>query len=210
MDVHIKTVHAGEKAFVCGTHDLSTNPKVGGWNGIGCHLALGTKQALIAHIRTQHLGLDAATGVKTGLRKSDNSKKGRPRKMPTEQSAPTAMVIDMSATLPGHSATPPVSTAMAMLTGAGYEILRPIPCLVAGSQQCQIRFTRECDLAVHMELTHGWQVDDVNEALAGGAAVLAAAAQPFPGTVDHMMSEAPVHEYEFVQVLDPQLEAASF
>jgi uncharacterized Zn-finger protein len=207
MDVHIKTVHAGEKAFVCGTHDLSTNPKVSGWNGIGCHLALGTKQALVAHIRTQHMGLDAATGVRTGLQKSDNSRKGRPRKAPIEQSASSIMDVDSMATSPERSATAKVSTAMAMLTGAGYETLRPIPCLVTGSQQCQMRFTRECDLAVHMELTHGWQVDDVNEALAGGAAALAAAAEPFPSTVDHMMSEAPMHEYEFVQVLDPQLAA---
>jgi hypothetical protein len=117
------------------------------------------------------------------------------------------MDVDSMATSPERSTTAQVSTAMAMLTGAGYETLRPIPCLVAGSQQCQMRFTRECDLAVHMELTHGWQVDDVNEALAGGAAALAAAAEPFPSTVDHMMSEAPMHEYEFVQVLDPQLAA---
>jgi uncharacterized C2H2 Zn-finger protein len=209
MDVHVKTVHAGEKAFVCGNHDLSTNPKVVGWNGIGCHLALGTKQALIAHIRTQHMGLDAATGIRTGLQKSDNSKKGRPRKLPIEQSALTAMDVDMTSTLPELSATPQVSTAMAMLTGAGYETLRPIPCLLAGSQQCQMRFTRECDLAVHMELTHGWQIDDVNEALAGGAATLAAAGRSLPVADDEMMDEAPLHEYEFVQVLDPQLEAAS-
>jgi uncharacterized Zn-finger protein len=211
LDVHVKNVHAGEKAFVCGTHDLSNTPKVAGWNGIGCQLALGTKQALVAHVRTQHLGLDAATGVKTGLQKSDNSKKGRPRKLPGDESGSTAMDVDNQASLPHRSSAPQVSTTMAMLTGAGYEVLRPIPCLVAASRQCQMRFTRECDLAVHMELTHGWQVDDIEEALAGGATALAAAAQvtrDMSVTSDHIMVDAPMQEYEFVHVLDPQLEAA--
>ena len=53
--------------------------------------------------------------------------------------------------------------ALSMLTGFGYDISRHIACLVDG---CTVRFTNDYLLAQHVELTHGWQIDDVNEAIA--------------------------------------------
>lgn len=201
MDVHIKNVHSKEKAFMCGGHNLDGNEKVFGWNGVGCQLALGTKQALIAHIRTQHLGLDAATGVRTGLHKSAESKKGRPKK----ERASNVTALDVSEKPPDAQVKP----ALALLTGAGYDQLRPIPCLFAGSHQCQMRFAREFDLANHLEMTHGWQVDDIEEALKGGALSLALCGNdafvPATGLAgrDHDMNDAHLDGYQLA--LDPQL-----
>ncbi|RMY21272.1 hypothetical protein D0867_03436 [Hortaea werneckii] len=45
----------------------------------------------------------------------------------------------------------------------GYDEIRPIPCMIHG---CPNRFTKDYELATHLELTHGWQVDDVNDRIA--------------------------------------------
>ena len=163
MDVHIKTVHVKQKHFVCGEFDLGASGKVEGWNGQGCGFALGTKQSLIAHIRTQHLGVQAAIGARTGLRDEDRKRSGRKVKKEIPE-----MVDDGSMDV---DSTPPPFTqgnALSLLTGAGYEAQRPIPCLLANSQGCQMRFVKGYDLGMHLELTHGWNVDDINEALGGG------------------------------------------
>lgn len=57
LNVHIRTVHEGEKRFVCGETDLSNNKKVEGWDGIGCGKRYGNKLTLEEHIRVTHLGL---------------------------------------------------------------------------------------------------------------------------------------------------------
>lgn len=49
---------------------------------------------------------------------------------------------------------------MALLTGVGYETSRPIACVV---HDCTKRFKREYDLEQHLELTHGWNVDNIAE-----------------------------------------------
>ncbi|CAK4029157.1 Zinc finger [Lecanosticta acicola] len=148
MDVHFKSAHAKKRDFVCGEHDLSGNKKVEGWNGRGCGVAMTAKQALIAHIRTQHMGLPTNGKEPMKPRKRITAKKGTDADMDidTENAGP--------------------STVMAMLTGDGYEELRPYACLLSrGPHGCQMRFAREYDLCTHLELTHGWNVDDINDAL---------------------------------------------
>jgi hypothetical protein len=60
LTVHIRTVHEGEKRFVCGETDLSSSKKVAGWDAIGCGNRYGSKLALEEHIRTAHMGLQNA------------------------------------------------------------------------------------------------------------------------------------------------------
>ncbi|KXG53500.1 Zinc finger, C2H2 [Penicillium griseofulvum] len=60
LTVHVRTVHDGEKRFVCGETDLSTSKKVDGWDGVGCGKRYGNKLTLEDHIRTAHLGLPNA------------------------------------------------------------------------------------------------------------------------------------------------------
>ena len=36
LTVHVRTVHQGEKRFVCGETDLSKSTKLDGWDGVGC------------------------------------------------------------------------------------------------------------------------------------------------------------------------------
>lgn len=52
---------------------------------------------------------------------------------------------------------------LALLTGVGYEDNRPIACMV---ESCTKRFTRDYDLEQHLELTHGWNVDDIADRVA--------------------------------------------
>lgn len=57
LNVHIRTVHEGEKRFVCGETDLSASKKVEGWDGIGCGKRYGNKLTLEEHVRVAHMGL---------------------------------------------------------------------------------------------------------------------------------------------------------
>ncbi|KAJ5572290.1 Zinc finger C2H2 [Penicillium sp. DV-2018c] len=75
LNVHIRTVHEGEKRFVCGETDLSTSKKVEGWDGIGCGKRYGNKMTLEEHVRVTHMGLP-------------NTRKRRPRAAESKQSAP--------------------------------------------------------------------------------------------------------------------------
>ncbi|KAI6832269.1 hypothetical protein KC340_g5421 [Hortaea werneckii] len=72
------------------------------------------------------------------------------------------MDVDELAT-PSIPAAEPKHGALSMLTGHGYHEIRPIPCMIHG---CPNRFTKDYELATHLELTHGWQVDDVNDRIA--------------------------------------------
>lgn len=152
MEVHVKSTHAREKNFVCGEYDLGKDKKIEGWDGKGCGTALGARQGLIGHIRTQHLNLPPTIAPKNPRRKT------QPKvKQEDEEGEEDVMETE------SQSAAP--SKALSMLTGFGYE-QRPYACLMADSPGgCPMRFTKEYELCSHMELTHGWNVDDISEAM---------------------------------------------
>lgn len=49
-----------------------------------------------------------------------------------------------------------------LLTGYGYEKDRPIACLEPG---CAHRFMRNVDLENHMDTSHQWNIDDIEDAM---------------------------------------------
>ncbi|PGH19202.1 hypothetical protein AJ80_04173 [Polytolypa hystricis UAMH7299] len=136
LNVHIRTVHDGEKRFICGETDLSTSKKIQGWNGEdACGKRYGSKLALEEHVRTAHLGFKNAKaekrerlGIEPKLSKKEQTQAG-----------------------PSH---------LAMLTGEGYveESGRHILCLI---EQCDHRFHRDYDLWVHMSGKHGLEENDI-------------------------------------------------
>ncbi|PWY82820.1 hypothetical protein BO70DRAFT_314097 [Aspergillus heteromorphus CBS 117.55] len=134
LTVHIRTVHQGEKRFVCGETDLSNSKRVMGWTGAdGCGKRYGSKLALEEHIRTAHLGFQNAKAERRqrlGLGKTSN-----------------------------HPSGP---SALAALTGEGYaeETGRQIACFVEG---CPHRFHRNYDLWVHMGSKHGCTEDEIRD-----------------------------------------------
>lgn len=135
MKVHIQTVHAKTKKFICGEFDLSKSKKVEGWTGQGCGFSFGTKANLEEHVRTQHLNLP---GTSRPNQKNKSEKKSRvgPKKAS--------------------------DTAASMLTGFGYEVDRPIACL---EPTCPQRFMRNGDLETHMDMVHEWNIDNIEQAL---------------------------------------------
>ncbi|THC93911.1 hypothetical protein EYZ11_006593 [Aspergillus tanneri] len=137
LTVHVRTVHEGEKRFVCGETDLSASKKVTGWNGDGCGKRYGSKLALEEHIRTAHLGFQNA---KAERRQRLGLTKGRQN----TQSTPSGL------------------SALAALTGEGYaeESGRRIACFV---ETCPHRFHRDYDLWVHMGSKHGYSEDEIRD-----------------------------------------------
>nr|OQO05611.1 hypothetical protein B0A51_17102 [Rachicladosporium sp. CCFEE 5018] len=136
MKVHYQSVHVKVRLFVCGQYDLSRSMHVPGWDGAGCGSAMNSKATLEEHVRVQHLLLP---------RKGTSVQTGKQRGK-------------------ANGATTPATTVKAsLLTGQGYDEHRPIACHVAG---CPKRFMREYDLATHLELSHGWNIDDVNDFMA--------------------------------------------
>ncbi|CRG90381.1 Transcription factor IIIA [Talaromyces islandicus] len=135
LTVHIRTVHDGEKRFVCGETDLSTSKKVEGWTmNDGCGKRYGSKLALEEHVRTVHLGL-----LNT---KAERRERQGVIKKPQSRSKSSNM------------------STMALLTGEGYadESGRHILCFV---DECEHRFYREYDLWVHMQSKHGCVEDEI-------------------------------------------------
>lgn len=133
LTVHIRTVHEGEKRFVCGETDLSSSKKVTGWDGVGCGKRYGSKLALEEHIRTAHLGYQNAKAERRQrLGQSSNKTSG-----------------------PGRH----IST-LAALTGQGYaeETGRRIACFY---DSCEHRFHRDYDLWLHMSAKHGCPEDTI-------------------------------------------------
>jgi hypothetical protein len=129
--VHIRTVHDGEKRFVCGETDLSTSKRVTGWSAAdGCGKRYGSKLALEEHIRTAHLGF-------LNSKAERRQKLGQPRK--------------------SSSST---NNNLSALTGEGYadETGRQITCFV---ESCSHRFHRNYDLWVHMGSKHSYTEDDI-------------------------------------------------
>jgi general transcription factor IIIA len=134
LTVHIRTVHEGEKRFVCGETDLSASKKVEGWSAAdGCGKRYSSKLALEEHVRTAHLGLlntKAERRERLGQPKESNRRKA------------------------------PQISAMTLLTGEGYadESGRHIACFMA---ECKHRFYRDYDLWVHMRSKHGYEERDI-------------------------------------------------
>ncbi|KAK2821794.1 hypothetical protein FQN49_007666 [Arthroderma sp. PD_2] len=137
LNVHVKTVHEGEKRFACGETDLSTSKKVDGWDGRdACGKRYGSKLALEEHVRTAHLGFRNA--------RAERKAKTGGLTAPSSKSASTA----------GPS-------NVALLTGQGYaeeSVNRQIPCLLA---ECEHRFRRDYDLWLHMGAKHGMDENEV-------------------------------------------------
>ncbi|CAG7962825.1 unnamed protein product [Penicillium olsonii] len=131
LTVHIRTVHEGEKRFVCGEVDLSKSKNLETWNGIGCGNRYGSKLSLEDHVRTYHLGLKNAKA----MRRERQGLAGRP--------APQNSV-----------------TTLAALTGQGYaeDSGRQIKCF---DESCSHRFHRDYDLWAHMTTRHGCSEDNV-------------------------------------------------
>ena len=151
LKVHIQNVHAKIKNFACGLFDLKDSPKTAGWDGQGCGLAFGTKSNLEEHVRTQHLGM------------ASKQRPSRLKKIKAEESMTPSSLMDIDEAPTPADPDDDNGNALAMLTGIGYESSKPIGCLVSG---CQLRFSRDYDLAQHLELTHDWDIEDVNEAIA--------------------------------------------
>lgn len=139
MKVHIQTVHAKTKKFVCGEFDLTKSKKVEGWQGPGCGYSFGTKANLEEHVRTQHLNLPGTT--------RPNQKNASKTASRLQSPALKRKTDDATASL---------------LTGYGYENDRPIACLEPG---CPHRFMRNVDLETHMDTFHQWNIDDIEEAV---------------------------------------------
>ncbi|KAG5289508.1 transcription factor tfiiia [Histoplasma ohiense] len=153
LNVHIKTVHEGEKRFICGETDLSRSKKLEGWTAQdgGCGKRYGSKLALEEHVRTAHLGLKNAKAERRellGLNGSSSNSSGysshsRPKDKSENQSSRLAAPSNLS-----------------MLTGEGYEAEsgRHIPCLL---EQCAHRFHRDYDLWLHMASKHSLEENDI-------------------------------------------------
>ncbi|KAK4565374.1 hypothetical protein LTR86_003991 [Recurvomyces mirabilis] len=163
LKVHYQSVHKKSRSFICGETNLESSTKVEGWNRVGCGHGFGTKANLEEHIRTQHLGIPAKIKP-VRLRK---------KAIKAEEDASTAMTTPTEWDEVLTPADDIVTETLAMITGHGYDSLpnRSIACLVSG---CQHRFATEYHLSEHLDVTHGWQIDDINDriaerdALAGG------------------------------------------
>lgn len=153
LTIHKRTVHEGEKGFVCSSEtDLSSSKKIDGWTGNdACGRAFQTKGNLEEHIRTQHLGL-------SGSRKPKASRKAS---KPTQSTCTSTSVIGK-------------------LTGLDEDYIsaREIICLFSstdgGGPGCPYRFTRDYDLRVHLRTRHDLTDQEIEfalmerEALSGG------------------------------------------
>ncbi|KAI5289535.1 Strongly-conserved Zn-finger binding protein (TFIIIA) [Ascosphaera acerosa] len=144
LNVHVRTVHEGEKRFACGETDLSNSQKVPGYDPAlhGCGKKYGSKLALEEHIRTAHLGLKTAKAEK---------------EMRSMTAAQSHDGHDQSQAVSGTTDTPPSNHFdLTLLTGAapvvaGADDGRHVPCLLA---DCRYRFHRDYDLWVHMSSQH--------------------------------------------------------
>ncbi|MCJ1376134.1 Strongly-conserved Zn-finger binding protein (TFIIIA) [Loxospora ochrophaea] len=153
LKVHIRTVHAGEKRFVCGTTPISELHNIGDWAGLdGCGEEFGTKGNLETHIRGVHLGVDRSLKAKRKAKKRGSGGKKR------QMTAPTG----------GEGGER--SEMIKRLTGAGYsdDPTRTIPCVLA--PQCGFRFAREYDRDVHLRSKHGLTEGQARELLLLGGA----------------------------------------
>lgn len=136
LTIHLRTVHGGERRFVCGETDLSSSKDLEGWDAAtqgACGGRFATKGGLEEHVRTVHLRLPGPrrAGRNLSSAASTPSEKGRKREQKQKQ-----------------------PSALSRLTGAGYgeESGRHIACPEAG---CAYRFFRDYDLDLHLRAHHG-------------------------------------------------------
>jgi len=140
--VHIRTVHEGDKRFICGDISLSISKKLVSWDGANaCGTSFTTKGNLEEHIRSVHLGIPNTTRAKN------------PRE--------TQLTPDKHGGTNTKKRPKPPST-LTKLTGAGYaeETGRTITC---PEKDCAYRFLRVYDLEVHLGTRHGltdFEIDD--------------------------------------------------
>jgi len=143
LNIHIRTVHAQDKAFGCGSTDISSlAADLVDWSGINaCGRSFGTKAALEGHVRTQHISKEDMPPPPLL-----NKKQLRQLKKAAKEAQPAF-------------------TTFAKLTGAGYveESGRGIPCVAEG---CEFLFRRTIDLEAHAQSTHGLTPDMVAELMA--------------------------------------------
>ncbi|KZF25069.1 hypothetical protein L228DRAFT_258543 [Xylona heveae TC161] len=146
LTVHLRTVHGGERRYVCGETDLSAAKGLEAWDGQGaCGRAFTSKGSLEEHVRTQHLGWESRNTAKKQKRMSGTG-------------------------FASSAATDPAVSTITKLTGAGYatDSGRDIACLEPG---CAFRFVRQYDLGVHLRNVHGVSDEDINDALAEAEAL---------------------------------------
>lgn len=140
LNIHIRTVHAQDKSFGCGSMDVSSlATDLITWSGINaCGRSFGTKHALEGHIRTQHFGKEEMPPPPPL-----NKKQLRQLKKAANDAQPNL-------------------TTFAKLTGAGYveESGRAIACVVEG---CEFLFKRTIDLEAHAKATHDLSPETVTE-----------------------------------------------
>ena len=130
LNTHIRTRHKGERRFVCGEFDLGISKRVIGWNGKdACGKSYTTKANLEEHVRTAHMGLDYTRKVREKKTQEEVDSRGR------------------------SGSTKKKSSAISRLVGSAYDEdpTRNIPCLQAG---CDLRFTRDYDLEIHLQSVH--------------------------------------------------------
>lgn len=148
LNVHIRTVHEGEKRFACGETDLSNSRRVEGYDRAihGCGKRYGSKLALEEHVRTAHLGFKNAKAER------------KERNADLDHSQQIGLPLDVTNPVT-QSYDPSLGTNIdvALLTGAepastGRLDGRHIPCLLLG---CAYRFHRDYDLWLHMNARHG-------------------------------------------------------
>ncbi|KAI5300577.1 Strongly-conserved Zn-finger binding protein (TFIIIA) [Ascosphaera atra] len=138
LNVHIRTVHEGEKRFVCGETDLSQSRKVEGFdNALGCGKRYGSKLALEEHVRVAHLGLK-------------NAKAERRERLSNLQQTKYESASDLTAEAMENNPD------LTRLTGDDISnpekrSSRNIPCLLSA---CMCRFYRDYDLWLHMTAYH--------------------------------------------------------
>ena len=145
LNVHVRTVHDGERRFVCGETDLSTSRKAEGWMGEGCGKKYSTKLALEEHVRTAHLGYQNSKAERKQRLGMTVNSKGENGASITEEGGDRQQTSSMS--------------MLAALTGEGYaeETGRKIACFY---ETCAHRFHRDYDLWVHMCSRHGCSEDE--------------------------------------------------
>ncbi|KAK3057766.1 hypothetical protein LTR09_000841 [Extremus antarcticus] len=182
LSVHIQSVHAKLKPFVCGQFDLLgdqySRERVPGWTGNnGCGSSFTSKASLEGHVRTQHLDL-------LPLRKPAREKKGTRGK---KAKAEMADFVDSPMELDQPDESGPMrNDALSQLTGHAYAEYRPIACL---DSSCTVRFLREYDLQLHMRTKHGWaELDHEDHAFAQNVRFWIGGDNGYPGDEDMFQS----------------------
>ncbi|KAF2205918.1 hypothetical protein GQ43DRAFT_384947 [Delitschia confertaspora ATCC 74209] len=136
LNVHVQSVHQKVKRFICGECDLSKSsvPQIKEWNG---NTACG--QAFGAKCTLEQHIQTQHLSIKLNKKHIRQAKKQGRRRAP----APSAL---------------------AMLTGVGYDEGRDVACLIPG---CEHRYQRDYELRLHLRgATHGLSEDQIEEMIA--------------------------------------------